>query len=211
MSAPNLSTSRSAEPAYRAGRVVYEALRGTSRFVVLADFYPDGTWRFARAEGDDGSWNPFDPSAEEVADGQRRLVEQQQARAATARAAGHVLARAALEAFSAAASAAASSGAPAGRAYALFNADEHASANSESVRIQLICEKLTLLLKGNAPQAPPQEVQRVAQEQLNHSAVAPSARVAGAGSSAGAGAAGAADDHSTGSSSPLEPEVGKTA
>src|SRR5262249_5498716 len=110
---------------------------------------------------DDASWHSFRPSAEEVEHARRLLAGEQGARAAAALAAGHLLARAALDAFASAPGAG-----QARLAYALFDLDEYDPARSDSVRVRLICEKLGKLLSDRAPEAPPEEVQRIVQERL---------------------------------------------
>jgi hypothetical protein len=72
-------------------------------------------------------------------------------------AAGHLLARAALKAYSFA-----SSGSePSQLAYDLFDLEGHELAAPESYRVRLICEKLTNLLTGSPPEASWDEVERV--------------------------------------------------
>src|SRR5262249_1479810 len=125
------------------------------------DFLADGSCHFAQSEGDDASWHSFRPSAEEVEHARRLLAGEQGARAAAALAAGHLLARAALEAFASAPGAG-----QARLAYALFDRDGSAPPPSAPARARLICEKLGKLPGDRAPEAPPEEVQRIVQEGL---------------------------------------------
>jgi hypothetical protein len=55
------------------GRVSYEVRRGGGRFVVIADFFEDGSCHFADAEGDEPRWHPYQPTHEEI-EGARRLL-----------------------------------------------------------------------------------------------------------------------------------------
>jgi len=78
-------------------------------------------------------------------------------------AAGHLLARAALEAFTAA------SGGKREVSYELLDLDPHELAERDPLRLAYICEKLRQLLellKGHTPDAPWDAVQRVVSERV---------------------------------------------
>jgi hypothetical protein len=63
-----------AKAAATVGRVIYEERRGKGRFVVIADFFEDGSWHFADAEGDEPRWHSFQPTGEEIENVRRLLA-----------------------------------------------------------------------------------------------------------------------------------------
>ena len=54
--------------------VIYEVRRGEGRFVVIADFFEDGSWHFADAEGDEPRWHTFQPTCVEIETARRLLA-----------------------------------------------------------------------------------------------------------------------------------------
>ena len=69
-----LRVERSAERGATVGRVIYEVRRGEGRFVVIADFFEDGSWHFADAEGDEPRWHTFQPTCQEIETARRLLT-----------------------------------------------------------------------------------------------------------------------------------------